>query len=137
MGIAGTSLSRDAGILIVDDFATMRKIIRKIVCGIGFNNIAEASNGQEALAMLTTGKYSLLITDWNMPVMSGLELLKSIRADERLKTLPVLMVTAEGSKENIYEAAKAGVNGYILKPFTPEDLKEKLHKVFERIEGAA
>ncbi len=122
-------------ILVVDDFSTMRRIIKNLLRDLGFNNTDEADDGLTALPMLKTGKYDLLVTDWNMPGMQGIDLLKAVRADadEGLKNIPVLMVTAEQKKEQIVEAAQAGVNGYIVKPFTALILKEKLEKIFARI----
>jgi two-component system chemotaxis response regulator CheY len=117
-------------ILIVDDFSTMRKIIRNILTQLGFKNILEADDGTTALEILKKEKVDLIISDWNMPKMSGLELLKAVRSDENLKDIPFVMVTAEAQKENILEAIKYKVNQYIVKPFTPETLKEKLEKVF-------
>jgi len=122
-------------ILIVDDFSTMRRIIKNLLRDLGFNNTAEADDGNSALPMLRAGGIQFLITDWNMPGMTGIELLKAVRADETLKTLPVLMVTAEQKREQIIEAAQAGVNGYVVKPFTASTLKEKIDKIFERIDG--
>jgi two-component system chemotaxis response regulator CheY len=117
-------------ILIVDDFSTMRKIIRNILTQLGFKNILEADDGTTALVILKKEKVDLIISDWNMPKMSGVELLKAVRSDENLKDIPFIMVTAEAQKENILEAVKYKVNQYIVKPFTPEILKEKLEKVF-------
>ena len=122
-------------ILIVDDFSTMRRIIKNLLRDLGFTNTSEADDGQTALPMLQQGSFDFLVTDWNMPGMEGIELLKRVRADENLKSLPVLLVTAEAKKEQIVEAAQAGVNGYIVKPFTSGTLKEKIEKIFERIEG--
>ena len=122
-------------ILVVDDFSTMRRIIKNLLRDLGFNNTDEADDGLTALPMLKSGKYDLLVTDWNMPGMQGIDLLKAVRADadENLKNIPVLMVTAEQKKEQIVEAAQSGVNGYIVKPFTALILKEKLEKIFARI----
>lgn len=122
-------------ILVVDDFSTMRRIIKNLLRDLGFNNTSEADDGLTALPMLKTGKFDLLVTDWNMPGMQGIDLLKAVRADpdEKLNKIPVLMVTAEQKKEQIVEAAQAGVNGYIVKPFTALILKEKLEKIFARI----
>ena len=120
-------------ILIVDDFSTMRRIIKNLLRDLGFNNTAEADDGKTALPMLQAGDFDFLITDWNMPGMTGIELLKAVRADGKLATLPVLMVTAEQKRDQIVEAAQAGVNGYIVKPFTAATLKEKIDKIFERI----
>lgn len=122
-------------ILIVDDFSTMRRIIKNLLGELGYTNTAEADDGSSALPMLKNGNFNFLVTDWNMPNMTGIELLKAVRADERLKTLPVLMVTAEAKREQIVEAAQAGVNGYIIKPFTAETLREKIGKIFERIDA--
>ncbi len=119
----------NAKVLIVDDFSTMRRIVKNIVRQIGFKNITEAENGAMALQKLKSEKFDLVITDWNMPEMSGLDLLKAIRADDELKATPVLMVTAEAKKENIVDAIKAGVNNYVVKPFTAETLQEKLEKI--------
>lgn len=122
-------------ILVVDDFSTMRRIIKNLLRDLGFNNTSEADDGLTALPMLKSGNYDLLVTDWNMPGMQGIDLLKAVRADEdeKLKNIPVLMVTAEQKKEQIIEAAQAGVNGYVVKPFTALILKEKLEKIFARI----
>ena len=119
-------------ILIVDDFSTMRRIIKNLLLDLGFSNTAEADDGQTALPMLQTGKFDFLVTDWNMPGMDGLSLLKAVRADEELSKMPVLMVTAEAKREQIVVAAEAGVNGYVVKPFTAVTLKEKIEKIFER-----
>lgn len=124
-------------ILVVDDFATMRRIIRNLLQDLGFSNIAEADDGNTAWPMLQNGSYDLLITDWNMPGMPGIELLKAVRADARLAKLPVLMLTAEAKREQIIEAAQAGVNGYVIKPFTAATLKEKLDKIFATLSAAA
>ena len=121
-------------ILIVDDFSTMRRIIKNLLRDLGFTNTAEADDGTTALPMLQSGNFDFLVTDWNMPGMNGIELLRAVRADERLKLLPVLMVTAEAKRDQIIEAAQAGVNGYVVKPFTAQALKEKIEKVFERID---
>ncbi len=123
-------------ILIVDDFSTMRRIIKNLLRDLGFNNTQEADDGNTALPMLQSGNFDFLVTDWNMPGMTGIDLLRAVRADEKLKTLPVLMVTAEAKKEQIVLAAQEGVNGYIVKPFTAQTLKEKIDKIFERIEIA-
>ena len=117
-------------ILVVDDFATMRRIIKNILKELGYQNIDEADDGGTALAKLKLEKFDFVITDWNMPSVSGLELLKSIRSDPKLKDMPVLMVTAEALKENIVQAVKEGVNNYIVKPFTADTLKEKIDKIF-------
>jgi len=122
-------------ILIVDDFSTMRRIIKNLLRDLGFNNTDEADDGNTGLPKLQTGNFDFLVTDWNMPGMTGIELLQAVRADPKLKNLPVLMVTAEAKKEQIVMAAQAGVNGYVVKPFTAQTLKEKIDKIFERIEG--
>ncbi len=124
-------------ILIVDDFSTMRRIIKNLLNDLGYTNTAEADDGNTALVALAQGSFDFVVTDWNMPGMTGIELLKSIRADDRFKTLPVLMVTAEAKREQIIEAAQNGVNGYIIKPFTAQTLEEKLGKIFERLGAAA
>ncbi|MCG3721506.1 chemotaxis protein CheY [Vibrio cincinnatiensis] len=120
-------------ILIVDDFSTMRRIVKNLLRDLGFNNTQEADDGLTALPMLKKGGFDFVVTDWNMPGMQGIDLLRNIRADEELKHLPVLMITAEAKREQIIEAAQAGVNGYIVKPFTAATLKEKLEKIFERL----
>ena len=122
-------------ILIVDDFSTMRRIVKNLLHDLGFSNTSEADDGQTALPMLKTGKFDFLVTDWNMPGMDGLTLLKKVREDDDLKHMPVLMVTAEAKREQIVVAAQAGVNGYIVKPFTAATLKEKIDKIFERVGG--
>ncbi len=122
-------------ILIVDDFSTMRRIIKNLLRDLGFENTHEADDGNTALPMLKEGDFDFLVTDWNMPGMSGIDLLKAIRSDQSLASLPALMVTAEAKREQIIEAAQAGVNGYVVKPFTAQILKEKIEKIFERVEG--
>jgi two-component system chemotaxis response regulator CheY len=116
--------------LTVDDFSTMRRIVRNILRQLGYNDIAEAEDGAVALEHLKQHKVDFVICDWNMPNMTGLELLKAVRADANLKDIPFLLVTAEALKENVVEAVKAGVNGYIVKPFTAETLKEKIDAIF-------
>ena len=120
-------------VLVVDDFSTMRRIIKNLLRDLGFTNIQEADDGSTALPMLQGGDFEFVVTDWNMPGMQGIDLLRAIRADDSLKHLPVLMVTAEAIKEQIVMAAQAGVNGYIVKPFTAGTLKAKLDKIFERL----
>jgi two-component system chemotaxis response regulator CheY len=117
-------------VLVVDDFPTMRRLIRNILRQIGFTNISGAEDGRVALALLKNDAHDFVITDWNMPNMSGLDLIKGIRGDDDLKDIPILMVTAEAGKENIVEAAKAGVTNYIVKPFTVEAMQEKINKIF-------
>lgn len=130
-------MDKNMKILIVDDFSTMRRIVKNLLGELGFSNTLEADDGNTALPILRQGGVDFLVTDWNMPGMTGLELLKAIRTDDKLKTLPVLMVTAESKREQIVEAAQAGVNGYIVKPFTAATLREKIDKIFERIQAAA
>ncbi|HHQ42252.1 MAG TPA: chemotaxis protein CheY [Chromatiales bacterium] len=130
-------MDKNMKILIVDDFSTMRRIIKNLLRELGFNNTHEADDGSTALPMLQNGDFDFLITDWNMPGMTGLDLLKAVRADAKLKDLPVLMVTAEAKRDQIIEAAQAGVNGYIVKPFTAQTLKEKIERIFERLGAAA
>ncbi len=127
------TLDKNMKILIVDDFSTMRRIIKNLLRDLGFTNTQEADDGQTALPMLKNGDFDFLVTDWNMPGMTGIELLRQVRADERLGSLPVLMVTAEAKREQIVEAAQSGVNGYVVKPFTAQALKEKIEKIFERV----
>lgn len=117
-------------ILIVDDFATMRRIMKNILKQIGFSNITEADDGTTAYEELKKGQFDMIISDWNMPKMTGLDLLKKVRSDEDLKGLPFLMVTAEAQKQNVIEAVQAGVSNYVVKPFTAEAITEKLEKIF-------
>jgi len=128
-------LDKNMKILVVDDFSTMRRIIKNLLRDLGFTNADEADDGNTALPMLQTGKYDFLVTDWNMPGMTGIDLLRAVRADDSLKGLPVLMVTAEAKRDQIVAAAQAGVNGYVVKPFTAAVLKEKIDKIFERIDS--
>jgi two-component system chemotaxis response regulator CheY len=120
-------------ILVVDDFATMRKVIRNLLKQVGYLNIIEAEDGVVALRLLKSQKIALVISDWNMPNMTGLDLLKAVRADEELKKTPFLMVTAEALQDNVIAAVKAGVNNYIVKPFTAEVLNEKITKILEKL----
>jgi two-component system, chemotaxis family, chemotaxis protein CheY len=122
--------------LVVDDFPTMRRIIRNLLKELGFNNVGEAEDGVAGLAKLKGGDFQFVVSDWNMPNMTGIDMLKQIRADEQLKHLPVLMVTAEAKKENIIAAAQAGASGYVVKPFTAATLDEKLKKIFANLEKA-
>ena len=122
-------MSKDMKFLVVDDFSTMRRIIKNLLHDLGYPNVSEADDGKTALPMLQAGGFDFLITDWNMPGMPGLELIKAVRADAKLAKMPVLMLTAEAKREQIIEAAQAGVNGYVIKPFTAETLKEKLDKI--------
>ena len=119
--------------LIVDDFSTMRRIVRNLLKELGFTNADEAEDGVVALQKLKSGSFQFVVSDWNMPNMTGIELLRAIRADGELKHLPVLMVTAEAKKENIIEAAQAGASGYVVKPFTAATLEEKIGKIFEKL----
>lgn len=123
------SAQTDLKFLVVDDFSTMRRIIKNLLHELGYANVAEADDGTSALPILKAGGIDFLITDWNMPGMPGLELLKQVRADPRLAKMPVLMLTAEAKREQIVEAAQAGVSGYVIKPFTAAILKEKIDKV--------
>lgn len=120
-------------ILVVDDFPTMRRIIRNLLKELGFENVDEAEDGAMGLDKLRTGGFQFVVSDWNMPNLDGLEMLKQIRQDPSLKNIPVLMVTAEAKKENIVAAAQAGANGYVVKPFTAATLEEKLNKIFEKL----
>jgi two-component system chemotaxis response regulator CheY len=124
--------------LVVDDFATMRRIIRNLLKELGFNNVEEAEDGVTALQKLRADRFDFDVSDWNMPNMTGIDLLRNIRADEQLQSLPVLMVTAEAKKENIIAAAQAGASGYVVKPFTAATLDEKLKRIFQTMnkEGA-
>jgi two-component system, chemotaxis family, chemotaxis protein CheY len=131
------SAGKDLRILIVDDFATMRRIIRNLLKELGYGNTDEAEDGQVALTKLRTGGFEFVVTDLNMPNMNGFELLRQIRADENLKAVPVLVVTAEAKKEDIVTVAQIGASGYIVKPFTKATLEEKLSKIMEKIGAAA
>jgi len=130
-------VSKDMKFLVVDDFSTMRRIIKNLLNDLGYANVSEADDGATALPMLQAGSFDFLITDWNMPGMPGLDLLKAVRADARLSKMPVLMLTAEAKREQIIEAAQAGVNGYVIKPFTAVTLKEKIDKILETRANAA
>ncbi len=127
MGIESTRF------LVVDDFSTMRRIVRNLLKELGFVNVQEAEDGVEALKKLRSDTFDFVVSDWNMPNMTGIELLREIRKDAKLKTLPVLMVTAEAKRENIIEAAQAGASGYVVKPFTAATLDEKLKKIFQNM----
>jgi len=126
-------LDQNMKILVVDDFSTMRRIIKNILREIGYNNVDEADDGSTALEKLKSAKFDFVVTDWNMPNMPGIELLKAIRQDEALKDTPVLMVTAEAAKENVVTAVAAGVNNYIVKPFTAAALKERIDIILQKI----
>jgi two-component system chemotaxis response regulator CheY len=119
-------------VLVVDDFTTMRRIIKNILKQIGFTNIVEADDGSTALALLKKDKVDLIVSDWNMPQVTGLDLLKAVRGDESMKDMPFLMVTAEAQKDNVIQAVQAGVSNYVVKPFTAETIKKKLEKIFDR-----
>jgi two-component system, chemotaxis family, chemotaxis protein CheY len=122
--------------LVVDDFSTMRRIVRNLLKELGFTNVDEAEDGVAAMQKLRAGSFDFIVSDWNMPNMTGIELLRAVRGDPALKHLPVLMVTAEARKENIVEAAQAGASGYIVKPFTAATLDEKLNKIFQNMQKA-
>ncbi|MBR2513337.1 chemotaxis response regulator CheY [Halovibrio sp. HP20-59] len=124
---------KNMSFLVVDDFPTMRRIVRSLLKELGFTNVDEAEDGQDALNKLRAGNFEFVVSDWNMPNLDGLEMLKEIRQDDALKDLPVLMVTAEAKKENIIAAAQAGANGYVVKPFTAATLEEKLNKIFDKM----
>ncbi|SFQ29208.1 two-component system, chemotaxis family, response regulator CheY [Variovorax sp. OK605] len=130
-------IDKSLRILVVDDFPTMRRIVRNLLKELGFMNVDEAEDGVGGLAKLQSGDYAIVVSDWNMPNMDGLTLLKTIRADPKLATLPVLMVTAEAKKENIVAAALAGANGYVVKPFTAAILEEKITRIFEKLNRSA
>lgn len=123
--------------LVVDDFSTMRRIVKNLLIDLGYANVTEADDGSTALPLLQQGNFDFLITDWNMPGMPGLDLLKAVRANPKLAKMPVLMLTAEAKREQIIEAAQAGVNGYVIKPFTAVTLKEKIDKILESRKDAA
>ncbi|MBP9020254.1 MAG: response regulator [Syntrophobacterales bacterium] len=125
-------MEKKIAILVVDDFATMRKVIRNLLKQLGYENIVEAENGEAALSVLKSRQVDLIISDWNMPTMSGYELLKAVRADGELQKTPFLMVTAEALKENVVQAVKAGVSNYIVKPFTAEVLNDKIGQIFKK-----
>ncbi|WP_183421105.1 chemotaxis response regulator CheY [Luteibacter sp. Sphag1AF] len=131
-------MDKNMKILVVDDFSTMRRIVRNLLVELGFTNalIQEAEDGTAALVSLRAQSFDLVVTDWNMPNMTGIDLLRAIRADAKLKSIPVLMVTAENNRDQIIAAAQSGVNGYVVKPFTAVTLKEKLDKIFERLAAA-
>jgi len=121
-------------ILVVDDFSTMRRIVKNLLRQIGYANIEEAEDGAQAYSKLKNGGFGFVVSDWNMPNMDGLDLLKKVRSDPELKDLPVLMVTAEAEKEKVITAIQAGVNNYIVKPFTGEVLKDKMDKIIEKLQ---
>jgi two-component system chemotaxis response regulator CheY len=131
------AVQQNLSFLVVDDFSTMRRIIKNLLNDLGYANITEADDGDTALPLLKNGKFDFLITDWNMPGMAGLDLVKHVRADVRLGKMPVLMLTAEAKREQIVEAVQAGVNGYVIKPFTAVTLKEKIEKILAAQSAAA
>lgn len=130
------SVDKKIPILIVDDFSTMRRIVKNCLKQLGFENVTEADDGKNALEKLKNNQFKFIVSDWNMPNMMGIELLKAVRADPQLKDIPFLMVTAEAQKENIVEAAKAGVSNYIIKPFTADVLQQKMEAVFNKLKAA-
>jgi two-component system chemotaxis response regulator CheY len=123
------AIDKNMNVLIVDDYKTMLRIIRNLLKQLEFDNVEEATDGAEALAKLRAGNFGLVISDWNMEPMTGLDLLKEVRADSRLKSLPFIMITAESKTENVVAAKQAGVSNYIVKPFNAETLREKIEKV--------
>ena len=129
-------VNKDLKFLVVDDFSTMRRIVRNLLKDLGFGNVDEAEDGAVALQKLRASGFDFVITDWNMPNMTGLELLRAVRGDPGMKHLPVLIITAEAKKDNIIEAAQAGASGYIVKPFTAATLDEKLTKIFRTMQKA-
>jgi len=129
-------VSKDMKFLVVDDYSTMRRIVKNLLHDLGYANVTEADDGKTALPLLQNGSFDFLITDWNMPGMPGLDLLKAVRANDKLKKLPVLMLTAEAKREQIVEAAQAGVSGYVIKPFTAVTLKEKIDKILGAMAAA-
>ena len=126
-------VDREMKILVVDDFSTMRRIVKNLLKELGFHNFDEADDGATAWPMVQTGKYDLIVSDWNMPEMTGIDLLRNVRADENLKETAFLLITAEGKRSQMLEAAQSGVDGYVVKPFTAATLNGKIHKIFERI----
>ncbi len=126
-------VSKGVRILVVDDFSTMRRIIRALLADLGYTDVHEAADGKAALALLESQPFDFMITDCNMPGMTGLALLKAVRAEPKTRTLPVLMVTAEGKRDQILESAALGISGYIVKPFTAETLKDRMESILQRI----
>lgn len=128
------AINRDMRILVVDDFSTMRRIVKNLLKELGFSNFTEAEDGVQAWdAVVAAGGFDFIVSDWNMPNMTGIDFLRKVRADARFKDTPFLLITAEAKRSQIFEAAEAGVNGYIVKPFTAATLNEKIQKIFERI----
>ena len=126
------AIDKNINILVVDDFSTMIRIVTNLLKELGFTNIDDANDGSKAWPMIQTGKYDFIVSDWNMPEMTGIELLKKVRADQNLKDMPFMLITAEQKRSQILDAAQAGVDGYIVKPFTAAILKEKIDKIAER-----
>ncbi|WP_199103516.1 MULTISPECIES: chemotaxis response regulator CheY [Aquitalea] len=126
-------MDKNMKFLVVDDFSTMRRIVRNLLKELGFTNVDEAEDGQVALHKLKNQHFDFIVSDWNMPNMTGIELLKAVRADQQIKHLPFMMITAEAKRENIIEAAMAGASGYIVKPFTAATLEEKMNKIFQTL----
>lgn len=126
-------LNRSLKVLVADDMMSMRNIVKRALLDIGYKDIHDAVNGEEALEKLKSGGFGLVLLDWNMPIMSGIELLRIIRADPGLQTLPVLMITAEAKMDNIMEAVQTGVSDYLVKPFSSQALQEKLEKIFQKL----
>ena len=126
-------INKDMNILVVDDHESMRRIVKQALNDLGFKNVEMADDGSTALPMLKDGSFDFLVSDWNMPGMQGIDLLKAVRADEKLQSIPVLMITAEAKKEQIIEAAKSGVNDYVIKPFNRETLNTKIENVFAKL----
>lgn len=126
-------IDRDMNILVVDDFSTMRRIVKNLLKELGFNKFDEADDGATAWPMIQSGKYDFIVSDWNMPQMTGIDLLRNVRQSPALKETPFLLITAEAKRTQILEAAEAGVDGYIVKPFTAATLNAKIHKIFERV----
>jgi len=124
------SMDLSMTVLVVDDFATMRRILKNIFRQLGFENVIETDDGTTALEALKNNKIDLIVSDWNMPKMTGLELLKTVRASDEYKAIPFLMVTAEAQKQNVLDAVQAGVSNYVVKPFTAEQISDKLEKIF-------
>jgi len=127
-----SDVNRDIKILIVDDFLTMRKIVRSLFERMGFNKLAEAEDGTDALVKLKGSSFDFIVSDWNMPKMMGLDLLKAVRSDDQLKQIPFLMITAESQRENIIQAVQAGVSNYVVKPFNQEVIEKKLIQIFTK-----
>ncbi len=126
------SVDREMKILIVDDFSTMRRIVKNLLKELGFHDFQEADDGVTAWPMLQEGHYDFIVSDWNMPGMTGIELLRRVRADQRLKETPFLLITAEAKRNQMLEAAESGVDGYIVKPFTANALNDKIYQIFKR-----